>query len=447
MRRRAEQRRLLWLDGWFVRVDGRPYVPNRGQEAFHSANARFRAFIGGRGSGKTAAGAQEALLRIRQGLSGAIYNPDFENFKSSTWPEFRDWVPWDKVILKHQYRQYSEWEPSQPFNLAFTNGATVRCKGLRDPDQARGPNINWLWYDEAGRDRLGKSWLLAIAAVRVGAAPAAWATATPVGRRHWLYRSFVLSDLDDEIKKMLVEAGYVGDLYYYAQASINDNRENLDPVFYASMRASYTGKLAEQELEGMFVEVGQSLVYEDFNEQNITNDMDVDLLRPFEIAVDDGYVDPRAVLFIQRQGTYILVFDEIYESLQLEESTVEKIVTRYPGLPALAAVSHEAVQLRRRLREANIPARNWLSRRAPGRRSTRKEAIKRTRALICDGNGRRTILVHPRCKNLIREITQDYHYPEALDRNSNEMPADENDHAAQALESWCWLRVRGYVNG
>ena len=49
---------------------------------------------------------------------------------------------------------------------------------------------------------------------------------------------------------------------------------------------------------------------------------------PFEVAIDDGYIDPRAMLFIQRQpGGDILVFDELYQTKTLEEKTIADILS------------------------------------------------------------------------------------------------------------------------
>lgn len=214
------------------------------------------------------------------------------------------------------------------------------------------------------------------------------------------------------------------------------------------------------------------LVYSNFTGENITQD-DPDLSSPFELAIDDGYIDPRAILFIQKTDRHILVFDEIYKTHQLDDVAVTDILRRCAewyckankkdidevwrqdrlsnreiaehlrrqgvALPDLAAVSHEAVELRQHLRTGDIAARNWMSG-ATVKGSARAAAIKLTRGLICDGNEHRTIKVHPRCENLLREIRTQYRYPEG--NMQAEQPMDGNDHAAQALESWCFLRAR-----
>ena len=82
---RLRQKTSAWPSSWMPYSNGRAYRHDQADalRRFHASPARFRLLAGGRGSGKTAAGAQEALRRIRAGQSGAVLNPDFENFKYS----------------------------------------------------------------------------------------------------------------------------------------------------------------------------------------------------------------------------------------------------------------------------------------------------------------------------------------------------------------------------
>jgi len=193
-------------DGYFVKVDGTKYNPNEKQLTFLNSDAVLAAFISGRGAGKSTTGAQKAIRKIAQGEDGAVFNPKFEDFKTSTWPEFRLWLPWDMVVLSQRYMGNPEWSPSRPFVLNFLNGAFVICKGLSNPDSARGPNINWLWYDEARNDLTGDSWKIAVASVRVGHQPQAWVTTTPRGKAHWLYQFFIKQEIPEEAFEAFKEA-------------------------------------------------------------------------------------------------------------------------------------------------------------------------------------------------------------------------------------------------
>jgi predicted phage terminase large subunit-like protein len=188
---------------------------------------------------------------------GLYLTRTFENFKISTWPEFREWIPWNLVVPSHKHRANPEWIPNQPFQLAFINGAIVICKGLKDADSARGPNINWLWYDESGRDETGEAWQIAVASVRVGEDPQAWTTTTPRGKDHWVYRFFVEQNIPEDAIKAFQELAGDKLLVEYFYTTIDDNKSNLDPGFYAQLLAAYpSGWLRQQELYGEFVDQG-----------------------------------------------------------------------------------------------------------------------------------------------------------------------------------------------
>jgi phage terminase large subunit-like protein len=251
-------------NGYFIKRDGTKFTPNsEDQKSFISSSGIFTLFYGGRGSGKTAGGAQKALDKIAQGEPGTIINPIFEDFKDSTWAEFREWIPPEMVVPKHRYRLFEEWEPQRPFRLVFTNGARVICKGLKNPKSARGPNNNWLWYDEGGSDPTGEGWRIAIASVRIGKDPQSWVTSTPNGVLQWLYTFFMDKDHREDVERIISEFRDVfGDrtLIESFHGTIDDNKKNLDPVFYASMLAAYSDEWEKnQEIEGLFVQQGRTL--------------------------------------------------------------------------------------------------------------------------------------------------------------------------------------------
>jgi phage terminase large subunit-like protein len=248
-------------NGYFIRNDGKKFEPRPELVEFIQSKARFILIRSGRGGGKTVSGAQKAFLKIKQGFTGAAMNPDFENFKTSTWEELKRWMPWDMVVPKQRYRKSASWEPTRPFTMVFVNGAKLFCKGLKDPEAARGPNINFLWYDEGRRDLTGLAWKNAIAAVRVGKEPQAWCTTTPANSQHWT-STFFSGEITAELKKILDEIGttYKQELFAIFQTSIEKNKGNLDPMFYASIIASYpSGYLRAREVEGRVADEEGSL--------------------------------------------------------------------------------------------------------------------------------------------------------------------------------------------
>jgi hypothetical protein len=239
---------------------------------------------------------------------------------------------------------------------------------------------------------------------------------------------------------------------------------------YWDVLASIPGSLGKSWRYGDWYAGVEGLVYENFGAENIVS-TDPDIEQPFEIAVDDGYIDPRAILFVQKMpGGDILIFDELYQTKKLEEQSIKDVMAKcieHAGkempeewggmgleecerqcrllgvrLPRLAVVSHEAVALRARLTAAGIKAVNWLSKQNPEKGSTRLAAITVTRSLFCDAKNHRAIKIHRRCRNLLREIGDGYRYPEGKHGLEAE-PEDGNDHAAQALETWAWWHHGG----
>lgn len=248
-------------NGYFIRRDGRHFRPRDELIEFINCKERFVLLRSGRGGSKTTSGVQKALKKIKEGKSGAIFAPDFEQFKTSTWMEIREWIPWNMVVPKQRYRQSESWEATRPFTMVFLNGAKMYCKGLKDPESARGSNINWLMYDEGRRDPTGLGWKNAISAVRVGDNPQAWCTTTPANSQHWT-STFFNGEMTQELLKILEDVGAKNNtgLFKIIQTNIERNKENLDPMYYASIIATYpSGFLRAREVEGRVADEEGSL--------------------------------------------------------------------------------------------------------------------------------------------------------------------------------------------
>ena len=252
----------LDVNGYFVRNDGWAFKPREVLEEFIKCTSRFILLKSGRGGGKTTSAAQKALLKIRQGESGAVMNPDFENFRTSTWPELQKWIPWNMVVPRHRYRSSQSWEAIRPFTIVFMNGAKMYCKGLKDPESARGANLNWFWYDEGRRDPTGLGWKNAIAFLRIGNLPQAWCTTTMAGLEHWT-NTFFQGENTDELQKLVEDIKAQGinqELFSIFKTNTKENSENLDPLFYTSLISTYpAGYLRTREIEGEASDEGGSL--------------------------------------------------------------------------------------------------------------------------------------------------------------------------------------------
>lgn len=247
-------------------------------------------------------------------------------------------------------------------------------------------------------------------------------------REYWIERNF-----PPEMSALANEFAFV-------QSLADDNPYNS--ADYVSTLDSLPDTLRKAWRYGDWYVSNPQVVYADFGAENLTQD-EPDPERPTIVSFDDGYVDSRAILFYQQYPDHVLVFDELYHSRHLPETCVSEVVAKcneyHLPLPELAIGSPEATVLKEHFRRANIPARNA--------RTDITQGIESVRQLIKDGQGVRSLRVHPRCKNLIRELTTDYQYPENSARSSSDKPLDKDNHASDSLRYYVFTRLANGIGG
>lgn len=231
-----------WLDGHGVYVNaetGRLYAPHHADEARFVADdsPRYMLAKGGEGGGKSVAGIIKGLEKLRRGMHGIMVSPDLEHFKKSLWPEWRRWCPWGSVVASQQRRQRAEWEPTRPFMMVFTNGATLLCGGIEDEGSWEGPNAHFFHFDEARRKKTPAALKVLDGRIRLvgpqGERPQGFITTTP--RKHWLFEYFgpLLKDKPDPYESFKRDS-LVVDLL------TRDNLANLDAGYLAARSQSLT---------------------------------------------------------------------------------------------------------------------------------------------------------------------------------------------------------------
>lgn len=396
---------------------------NPAQQQFLLSTARFPAFIGGIGSGKTAVGSVKALYKLPDG-DGIMVASDLPHFYKSTWQEFKKWCPWDRCTNKHLEHPYTNRKV-----LKFDIGGEERkifYGGIDDEDAWTGLNVNWCFFDEARRKRTRKAFDTLAGRIRIGPNPQLWVTSSPNGVSHWMYEVFVEKKLAPNVMKALRDAGYEGALIEHITARTEFNRHNLDPVFYASQMALYEGKLAEQELGGEFITM-EGAVWENFTlARNVSVEADYRHGVPVEWWVDDGFTKkhPRVFLLAQVIPPYAYVFDEYFAYRELAEVSIENALKKEWAKPEVAYVDSSAAQLRRRLWDEDIDT--------VGATHDVEEGIKRAASWILDGDGVAHLKFHPRCVRSVREI------PSYVREEKNLKPAKVDDHAADCVRYGLW---------
>jgi len=194
--------------------------------------------MGGRGAGKTRAGAEWVRAKAL-GLkpAGTIAARRIALVGETLADVRRVMIEGVSGLMSvHTRQQRPRFEPSKR-QLVWPSGAIAQMFSAEDPDGLRGPQFDAAWCDEIAKWRHPqKTWDMLQFALRLGASPQMVATTTP--------RPIPL------LKKLLSEAGTV-----VTRASTADNADNLAPTFIEEMTRRYAGTaLGRQELNGELVD-------------------------------------------------------------------------------------------------------------------------------------------------------------------------------------------------
>jgi PBSX family phage terminase large subunit len=196
----------------------------RPQREFWDSDARFRAFTGGVGSGKTRLGCLSVFAQP-PGSLGVVAAPTYPMLRDATLRTFLELARDGKVL--------DTWHASEML-ARLVNGSEVMFRSADDPDRLRGPNIGWFWLDEAAMMGVDV-WNIMLGRLRE-APGRAWLTTTPRGD-NWIYDRWVRKALPG---------------YAMIRSSSRDN-PFLPPDFIANLESAYTSRFARQEIEGEFL--------------------------------------------------------------------------------------------------------------------------------------------------------------------------------------------------
>ena len=204
------------------------------QAEFWRSKSRYRAFVGGIGSGKTFAGAI-AILRELPSV-GMIITPTldmseepYKTLKKVAGP----------LVTDERRGKGDRW-------MKLATGHEIYFRSADNPDRLRSYNLGWFWMDEAAQLPDDNAWKIMLGRLRLKPGKG-WVTTTPHGF-NWLYDLFMQNVTAD---MAIIRAGTKSNV-------LHENRE-----FYRSVADKYHSQFAAQELDGEFVQIGAGLVKPD----------------------------------------------------------------------------------------------------------------------------------------------------------------------------------------
>jgi predicted phage terminase large subunit-like protein len=206
------------------------------QRDFLKSNALFRGFAGGIGSGKSWAGSYDLIRRAKADRLYLVCAPTYGMLSDATFRMFLS-LAQDLGIAEH-----GDVKRSPPPSIRLRTGAEVLFRSADEPDRMREPNLSGAWMDEASLMHQDAFNVLSGRLREAGEQGWLSATFTPKGRQHWTYETFA--------------CGKPNTALFHCRTADNSF---LPPGFHETVRQQYTSALAEQELEGLFVDLAGAL--------------------------------------------------------------------------------------------------------------------------------------------------------------------------------------------
>lgn len=292
------------------------YVPlYRTQAEFLSSPALYRAFIGGRGSGKSWVACYDLVRRARPGRTYLVASP--------TYPMLFDSEAKTFARLARELGVLRDIKLSVPASARLNNGAEVLLRSADDPERLRGPNLSGAVLMEAAimhRD----AYEIAIACLREGGEQG-WLTCstTPKGPSHWTHEVFATGRPDTALFR-----------------ARTDQNPFLPPEFAATLERQYGDtQFARQELGGEFVQIEGAefpsewfdrpgFWFEDWPEQLVAKVLYLDPSKGRDAGSGDYQAHVMAGLAREptsTPGSYAL---RIYLDAQLEREPVPDMIAR-----------------------------------------------------------------------------------------------------------------------
>ena len=187
--------------------------------------------LGGRGAGKTRAGAEWVRqLALEDPTARIALIGETEHEAREVMVEGVS-----GLLAAHRRRERPQWIPSRR-RIEWTNGAVAQVFSAEEPDALRGPQFSAAWLDELAKWRRAEAtYDMLQFGLRLGGRPRQVITTTP-------RPIALLKKLMDDARTALTHAGTRANAYYLA------------PDFVETVLARYHGtRLGRQEIEGEII--------------------------------------------------------------------------------------------------------------------------------------------------------------------------------------------------
>ncbi len=421
------------------------------QYRFLQSKAQFAGLFGGIGSGKSHVGCFWALLKALRnpGCLGLIGANSYRQLQDATLRTFQRLL--DVYHVRHTFNA-----SAMKFRL-LDDGAEILCRSMETYDSLRGVELGWFYLDELRDTRL-EAWHVVKGRLRSQNVDAreGRVTSSPNGF-NWIHDEFIRKPADPATR----------DAYANHEAIFARTRDNthLPPDYVEALLGSYDPLLAEQELDGRFVNTTAGRVYHAFDRAtHVTPSAELVPGEPILWALDFN-VTPMTCVIAQwdsegrsvgsdgspraTHDARIRVVDEIWLTNAGTQAMCEAFGHRLEkngplplgeggwapvfvfgdaagGSRSTAGPSDYAI-IRQRFPAARLCV--------PASNPPRRDRYNAVNAALCDALGRVKLHIHPRCRKLITDLEQVVYQPNTgMPDTSNPMLGHISDALGYLVE-------------
>ena len=386
------------------------------QKEFVYSTEPFPAFVGGFGSGKTAAGIAR-LMRLKRYCPGqdvAYYLPTYPLIEDIAFQRFpalfeRNGIPFklnqQKAVLETDLGRIIFRNMEQPDRIV---GYEVAHSIVDELDTLPVDKARAVWNKIIARNRQ-KAMTVSGKAVRntVGV------VTTPEGFR-FVYEQWVKKQSPG---------------YHLIRAKTAENAANLPADYIDNLRNTYSSSLLAAYLEGEFVNLTAGSVYAEFDRKlNLT----LETIQPGEhihVGMDFNVNNMTAVALVIR-GNNPLALDEVTQ-VRDTPSMIQAIKQRYAGHPVTVypdASGGATKSINASLSDITLLRSAGFTVLAHSKNPAVKDRVMAVNQMI-HNQGQRRLLINPdKCPTLIEGLEQ-----QAYNKNGEPDKANGLDHAVDAL--------------
>lgn len=405
-----------------------PPKQHQKQLAFHRSLAKSRFVFGGNRTGKSVCGAMETIwyatglhpfVKLERAYDGWVVSLTRQVQRDVAQAKILQYLP-PEWIEKTVMVSGSSFAPAHgviDFILVRNIFGTVSKIGFRNCEQGRerfqGVSLDYVWFDEEPPEEIYDECLLRL----LDRGGVHWVTMTPLKGRSWVY------------DRIYLRQERMPDLACFWMSW--DDNPYLSAEEKQYLVASLPPEVLESRQHGHFV-AAEGLVFPNFTVDNIIEPMAVTQADAYYLAIDPGYRNPTAVVWVVAVGENLYVVSD-YEVAGLtvaehSQAILQRTADLGWNLSQVRILIDSAANQKTSACEVStaMQYRNHGLAVDTNVNKNLAQGLLEMKARFGNADGRRSLFVGKNCVHLIDEL-RGYYW------GDGEQPQKVNDHTIDAL--------------